>query len=84
MTVRRAARPRARGRVRHPPRSTVNAVRVAWIVAIVLLVVGLAALGTTCTGPRPRPTGETLPADATGGPSATTATTTATLPPGTG
>ena len=45
---------------------------------------GLAALGTTCTGPRPRPTGETLPADATGGPSATTATTTATLPPGTG
>lgn len=41
--------------------------RVAWIVAVVLLVVGLAALTTTCTGPRPRPTGETLPADVTAG-----------------
>lgn len=36
--------------------------RVVWIVAIVLLVIGLAAWGTTCTGPRPRPTGDTIPA----------------------
>jgi hypothetical protein len=30
-------------------------------VSIFVLVVGLAAWGTTCTGPRPRPTGETIP-----------------------
>jgi hypothetical protein len=40
-------------------------VRIAWIVGIVLLVVALAAWSTTCTGPRPRPTGQTLPAGAT-------------------
>ncbi len=38
-------------------------VRLVWIVAIVLFVVGLAAWSTTCTGPRPRPTGETIPPD---------------------
>jgi hypothetical protein len=36
-------------------------VRAVWIAAIVLVVVGLGAWGTTCTGPRPRPTGETIP-----------------------
>jgi hypothetical protein len=36
-------------------------VRALWIVAVVLIVVGLVAWSTTCTGPRPRPTGETLP-----------------------
>ncbi len=36
-------------------------VRLVWIVALVLLVVGLAAWSTTCTGPRPQPTGETIP-----------------------
>jgi hypothetical protein len=38
-------------------------VRALWILAIVLVVVGLGAWGTTCTGPRPRPTGETIPSD---------------------
>ncbi|HEX6420043.1 MAG TPA: hypothetical protein VFZ77_16195 [Acidimicrobiales bacterium] len=38
--------------------------RVVWVVAAVLLVIGLGALATTCTGPRPRPTGETIPPDA--------------------
>jgi hypothetical protein len=38
-------------------------VRVVWIVAVVLLVLGLGAWATTCTGPRPQPTGETIPAD---------------------
>jgi uncharacterized RDD family membrane protein YckC len=50
-------------------------VRVVWIAAIVLLVVALAAWGTTCTGPRPQPTGETVP------PGQTTATTATTLAP---
>jgi len=36
-------------------------VRVVWIVAVILLVVGLVAWSTTCTGPRPQPTGETVP-----------------------
>jgi hypothetical protein len=36
-------------------------VRAVWIVAIILVVVGLGAWGTTCTGERPRPTGETIP-----------------------
>ena len=35
-------------------------VRVVWIVAVVLLVIGLGAWATTCTGPRPLPTGETV------------------------
>lgn len=35
--------------------------RVLWAVSIFLLVVGLVAWGTTCTGPRPRPTGDTIP-----------------------
>lgn len=38
-------------------------VRVVWIVVVVLLVIGLGAWSTTCTGPRPQPTGETLPPD---------------------
>lgn len=37
-------------------------VRLVWIVAVVLVVVGLVAWSTTCTGPRPEPTGETIPA----------------------
>jgi hypothetical protein len=37
-------------------------VRIVWIVAVILIVVGLAAWGTTCTGERPQPTGETIPA----------------------
>lgn len=50
-----------------PPIGTASAlrsrsVRAMWVVAIVLLVIGLGAWGTTCTGPRPRPTGETIPA----------------------
>jgi hypothetical protein len=36
-------------------------VRLVWIVAVVLVVVGLVAWSTTCTGPRPEPTGETIP-----------------------
>jgi hypothetical protein len=40
-------------------------VRVVWIVAVVLVVVGLVAWSTTCTGPRPQPTGETIPQNAT-------------------
>jgi hypothetical protein len=39
-------------------------VRVVWIVAIILLVVALGAWSTTCTGPRPRPTGDTIPTGA--------------------
>lgn len=39
-------------------------VRLVWIVVLVLLVVALGAWGTTCTGPRPRPTGETIPTGA--------------------
>ncbi|HKY67570.1 MAG TPA: hypothetical protein VJM49_14410 [Acidimicrobiales bacterium] len=38
--------------------------RVVWIVAIILLVVALGAWSTTCTGPRPRPTGDTIPTGA--------------------
>jgi hypothetical protein len=38
-------------------------VRVVWIVVVVLLVAGLAAWSTTCTGPRPHPSGETIPPD---------------------
>jgi hypothetical protein len=48
---------RARGALRSA------VVRVVWIVAVVLLVLGLGAWATTCTGPRPQPTGETIPAD---------------------
>ena len=36
-------------------------VRLVWIVVAVLIVVGLAAWGTTCTGERPQPTGDTIP-----------------------
>jgi hypothetical protein len=39
-----------------------RSVRAMWVVAVMLLVIGLGAWGTTCTGPRPRPTGETIPA----------------------
>jgi hypothetical protein len=45
-------------------------VRFLWYAAIVLVVLGLAALSTTCTGPRPRPTGQTIPP----GPGAVTTT----------
>jgi hypothetical protein len=38
-------------------------VRIAWYIAVVLVVIGLGALATTCTGPRPRPTGQTIPPD---------------------
>jgi hypothetical protein len=34
--------------------------RVLWILLSVAVLVGLAAWSTTCTGPRPVPTGETL------------------------
>lgn len=51
MTLPRRARPGRYG----------PSVRVVWIIVVVLLVVGLAAWSTTCTGPRPRPTGDTLP-----------------------
>jgi hypothetical protein len=55
-------------------------VRAAWIVAVILVVVALAAWGTTCTGPRPRPTGDTVPS----GPTAQTTATSglAPAPPG--
>jgi hypothetical protein len=36
-------------------------VRLVWSVLVVILVIGLGAWGTTCTGPRPRPTGDTVP-----------------------
>lgn len=39
--------------------------RIVWIVGVVLLVVGLVAWSTTCTGPRPQPTGDTIPPEAT-------------------
>jgi hypothetical protein len=44
-----------------------------WIVAIVLLAIALVAWSTTCTGPRPHPTGDTIPAGEA--PPATTAPT---------
>jgi hypothetical protein len=50
--------PRPPGR---PLRSPI--VRIAWYIAVVLVVIGLGALATTCTGPRPRPTGQTIPPD---------------------
>jgi hypothetical protein len=36
-------------------------VRFLWIVLSLLIVVGLTAWSTTCTGERPRSTGQTLP-----------------------
>lgn len=39
-------------------------VRVVWTVTVILFVLALAAWGTTCTGPRPQPTGDTIPAEA--------------------
>jgi len=51
-----------------------------WIVISVAVLVGLVAWTTTCTGPRPRPTGETLPpADATT--TTSLVSTTTTVPP---
>jgi hypothetical protein len=51
---------------RAPPRGRYGPlVRLVWIVAVVLVVVGLVAWSTTCTGPRPEPTGETIPPNAT-------------------
>jgi hypothetical protein len=77
--VNRIAR-RPRHMAPSPPPDPVVAIRSAlvravWIAAIVLVVVGLGAWGTTCTGPRPRPTGETIPPSvsttlAPGGPAA--------------
>ena len=43
--------------------------RALWILLSVAVLVGLVAWSTTCTGPRPIPTGETLPPE-----SATTTT----------
>jgi hypothetical protein len=51
-------------------------VRLLWYVAVFVVVIGLGALGTTCAGSRPRPTGETIPAAPAG-----TTTTTTTLAP---
>jgi hypothetical protein len=46
-------------------------VRLVWSIVVVLLVIGLVAWGTTCTGERPRPSGDTLPtAETTLAPSA--------------
>jgi hypothetical protein len=42
------------------PSRTVRA-RALWIVVTIVVIVGLAAWATTCTGPRPRPTGQTIP-----------------------
>jgi hypothetical protein len=39
-------------------------VRIVWFVGVVLFVVALVAWSTTCTGPRPAPTGDTIPPDA--------------------
>jgi hypothetical protein len=55
--------PRRAGSGRYGP-----GVRLVWIVVVVLMVVGLVAWSTTCTGPRPQPTGDTLPP----GPASTT------------
>ena len=55
--------------------------RVAWIVAVILIVVGLAAWGTTCTGPRPRPTGETIPPGEVATTTTAGSSTASTLPP---
>lgn len=68
--ARRAQADLPRPHVTRPVRSPV--VRFVWIVAVVLLAVALVAWSTTCTGPRPRPTGDTIP---TGEAPATTAST---------
>jgi hypothetical protein len=39
-------------------------VRIVWFLVVVLVVVGLVAWCTTCTGPRPQPTGDTIPSGA--------------------
>jgi len=51
-----------------------------WIVLSVAVLVGLVAWSTTCTGPRPRPTGETLPS-ADSGTTTTVVSATTTVPP---
>jgi hypothetical protein len=33
---------------------------VLWIVVTIVVTIALAALTTTCTGPRPQPTGQTI------------------------
>ena len=48
--------------------------RAVWVVTVILVAVGLVAWGTTCTGQRPIPTGDTIP----GGAVATTSTAVAT------
>jgi hypothetical protein len=40
--------------------------RALWIIVSVAVLVGLVAWSTTCTGPRPHPTGETLPPEGAG------------------
>jgi hypothetical protein len=47
--------PDAAGALRSP------SVRLVWSVVVLLLVIGLGAWGTTCTGERPQPTGDTVP-----------------------
>jgi hypothetical protein len=49
-----------------------------WIVISVAVLVGIVAWSTTCTGPRPRPTGETLPSTDT---TTTLVDATTTVPP---
>ena len=41
--------------------------RALWIIVSVVLVVALGAWATTCTGPRPHPTDETVPPAVTQG-----------------
>ena len=43
-----------------------------WSLVVLLLVIGLGAWGTTCTGPRPRPTGDTVPTETTLAPASET------------
>lgn len=51
--------------------------RAVWVVTVILVAVGLVAWGTTCTGQRPIPTGDTIPSGAVA------TTTTAVADPGT-
>ncbi|HET8617764.1 MAG TPA: hypothetical protein VFM27_02335 [Acidimicrobiales bacterium] len=52
--------------------------RALWIIVSVAVLVGLVAWSTTCTGPRPHPSGETLPPD--GGTTTTVAGAAGTVP----
>ena len=52
--------------------------RALWILLSVAVLVGLVAWSTTCTGPRPVPSGETLPPE--GEPTTTAVPVTDTVP----